>query len=147
MKRKILSRIFYTFLGVLLLSSCEEEASLLKDESVKDIAGTWKIVSLTRNGEDLTQRIDLSKFRLVFNADGTYAMQDKMAFVTDKPGTYKLGDPQYPFSLVLTPQGQEETKIKFQFPVIEGKRQLSLTLSPGCASNTYQYNFARENEE
>ncbi|WP_432711790.1 DUF5004 domain-containing protein [Pedobacter sp.] len=145
MKRKLF-KFFYLLLGAMVLLSCKDEmAATITEEPLKDIAGTWRIVTLTRNGEDLSQRIDLSKFKILFDANGNYTMQDKMAFVVSEPGSYKLNDPQYPSGLILSPQGKTAQSIKLQFPVIEGKRQLSLTLSPGCAGNTYQYNFVREN--
>ena len=144
MKRKIFA--FYLLLASLTILSCKDEvATLVTDESLKDVTGTWKVVSLTRNGEELATRIDLSKFRVTFKADGTYTLADQLAFAVGGPGTYKLNDPQYPYSLVLTEQAKSPKTVKFQFPVIEGKRQLSLTLSPGCTGNTYQYNFSREN--
>lgn len=145
MKRKIYM-LFYLLLGSITLQSCKDEiAATISEEPVKDIAGTWKIVSLTRNGEELAQRIDLSKFRVSFKADGTYTLQDKMSFPVSEPGTYQLNDPQYPSTLVLSPQNKTGKNVQFTFPVVAGKRQLSLTFSPGCASNTYQYNFVREN--
>ncbi len=144
MRNTIFKKVIYLFLGILILTSCKEEVSTtVSGESVKDITGKWEIVSLLRNGEDLTERMDLSKFRIVFNADGTYTLEDRFAFIVDGPGTYNLSDPQYPFGLVMTPQAQPEAKAKFQFPVIKGERQLSLTMSMGCASNTYQFNFKR----
>ncbi len=145
MKRRIYQG-FYLLLGTVLLLSCKNEvADLIKDEPVKDISGTWKIVSLSRNGEELASRIDLSKFRITFNTDGTYTLTDKMAFTVDGPGSYELNDSQYPSGLIMTQKGKSPEKMTFQFPVVAGKRQLSLTLSPGCTGNTYQYNFAREN--
>lgn len=146
MKRKIFFNFFYTALcTILFVAGCKKEETSTGDESVKDITGSWKIVKLIRNGEDMTQRIDLSKFRIVFNSDNSYTLVDKMAFVVDEPGTFKLDDPQYPFGLILTPQNSTESaNITFQFPVISGKRELSLTMSPGCSSNTYQYFFEKE---
>ena len=129
----------------MVFASCEEVTDVASDETSKDITGRWKIVSLIRNGEDMTERMDLSKFRIVFNADGTYTMEDQFAFIVDGPGTYRLSDPQYPFGLILTPEAKPEAKAKFQFPVVKGKRQLSLDMSLGCSSNTYQFNFEREN--
>lgn len=129
---------------IVVLSGCKKEFSSLKDEPLKNITGSWKIVKLTRNGEDMTNRIDLSKFRIVFNEDGTYTIQDKMAFVVSRPGTFSLDDPQYPFYLNFTPQnGADEQQVKFELPITEGKRQISLTISPGCSSNTYQYVFEK----
>jgi hypothetical protein len=145
MKRKIFA-FFYLLLVSLTILSCKDEvAAIVTDESVKDVTGTWKIVSLTRNGEELVTRMDLSKFKVTFKADGTYTLVDKLAFVVSGPGTYRLNDPQYPYSLILIEQNKTPQIVKFQFPVIEGKRQLSLTMSPGCTGNTYQYNFKREN--
>lgn len=138
--------VFYLLLASVTVFSCKDEvAAVVTDESVKDITGTWKVVSLTRNGEELNQRMDLSKFRIIFKPDGTYTLQDKLAFAVSGPGNYKLNDPQYPYSVLLTEQGKTAKTVKFQFPVIEGKRQMSLTLSPGCTGNTYQYNFIKEN--
>ena len=145
MKRRIYQGCCMLF-GITLSLSCKNEvADLIKDEPVKDISGTWKIVSLTRNGEELASRLDLSKFRITFNADGTYTLQDQMAFTVSGPGSYELNDSQYPSGLIMTQEGKAPEKMTFQFPVVAGKRQLSLTLSPGCTGNTYQYNFAREN--
>lgn len=146
MKHTLLNRITFLLLGLVVLNSCEKEiSSAAHDEPVKDIAGKWKIVSLTRNGEDMTERMDLTKFRIIFNADGSYTLEDRFPFIVTTPGTFQLNDPQYPFSLTLTPQGETEAIANFQFPVIEGKRQLSLNMSLGCSSNTYQFNFEREN--
>jgi hypothetical protein len=145
MKRKLF-KLFYLLLGAIVLVSCKNEvADLITEEPVKDITGTWRIVSLSRNGEELSERLDLSKFKIIFNADGSYTLQDKMAFTVSGPGSYTLNDSQYPSGLILTEEGKAPEKMTFQFPVIAGKRQLSLTLNPGCPGNTYQYNFVREN--
>lgn len=146
MRRKIFFNFFYALAYTLLfVTGCKKETAAVGDESVKDITGSWKIVKLIRNGEDMTQRIDLSKFRIVFNADNTYTLEDKMAFVVDEPGTFKLDDPQYPFGLILTPQNAAEaSNVTFQFPIVAGKRQLSLNMSFGCTTNVYQYFFEKE---
>lgn len=146
MKSKILAKIVFLVFAVMIFTSCKKELlTSVPDESVKDITGKWRMVALTRNGEDMTARMDLSKFRIVFNADGTYTLENRFAFLVDGPGTYSLSDPQFPFSLSMTQQSQPGAKAKFQFPVIAGKRQLSLTMSMGCASNSYQFNFEKEN--
>lgn len=135
--------------GLTGLSSCEDGISdMATAETVKDITGSWKVVQLTRNGEDLSQRLDLTDFRIDFNPDGTYTLADQLPFIAHAPGTYKLSDPQYPFALILKPEGvQEDVVASFQFPVVKGKRQLSLSFALGCESNTYQFNFERENQD
>lgn len=147
MKRKIFFNFFYAlFCTLILVSGCKKEEAAVGDEAIKDITGRWKIKTLIRNGEDMTERMDLSKFRIIFNADNSYTLEDKFAFAVDESGTYQLDDPQFPFKIVLTPQSStEKATINFEFPVVEGKRELSLKLSPGCASNSYQYFFEREN--
>lgn len=139
----------FMVVGLASLSSCEDEISNMSTaETEKDITGSWKVVQLTRNGEDLSQRLDLTDFRIDFNPDGTYTLADQLPFIADAPGTYRLSDPQYPFALILTPEGvQEDVVARFQFPVVKGKRQLSLSFSLGCESNSYQFNFERENQD
>jgi hypothetical protein len=148
MKINFVVSVALLFLGLTGLSSCEDEVSKMATaETEKDIIGGWKVVQLTRNGEDLSERLDLSGYRIEFNSDGTYTLADQLPFIADAPGTYKLSDPQYPFALILTPEGvQEDVVARFQFPVVQGKRQLSLSFSLGCESNTYQFNFERENQ-
>ncbi len=135
--------------GLAGLASCEDEISNMSTtETEKDITGSWKVVQLTRNGEDLSQRLDLTDYRIDFNPDGTYTLSDQLPFIADAPGTYRLSDPQYPFALILTPEGvQEDVVARFQFPVVKGNRQLSLSFSLGCESNSYQFNFERENQD
>ncbi|KKX50878.1 DUF5004 domain-containing protein [Sphingobacterium sp. IITKGP-BTPF85] len=105
-----------------------------------------EVVELTRNGEDVGKRMDLTNFKINFNADGTYTLADQLPFIVAAPGKYVFNDPQFPFSLILTPDDEKkDIPLKFQFPVKAGKRQLSLTFSLGCSSNTYQFNFERVN--
>ena len=135
--------------GLTGLSSCEDSMSnMATEETEKDITGSWNVVRLTRNGEDLSARLDLTDFRIDFNPDGTYTLADELPFMADAPGTYRLSDPRYPFALILKPDGSDADVVaNFQFPVVEGKRQLSLSFSLGCESNTYQFNFERENRD
>ncbi|MBE8722749.1 DUF5004 domain-containing protein [Sphingobacterium pedocola] len=144
---KRLSHWVFTVLSLITLSSCEEETpKIVTDETAKDVTGDWKVLKLTRNGEDLSKRLDLNDFQISFKADGTYSLSEQLPFVVNDIGTYRLSDPQYPFGLILQPQGDAaEVQVKFQFPIIKGKRQLSLSFSLGCSSNTYQFDFERQN--
>jgi uncharacterized protein (TIGR03067 family) len=144
--KKILKFLCFSLCAIaIFFSGCEKEQLGGTTEAMKDISGTWKITQLTRNGEDLTERMDLSKFRIVFNEDKTYTLVDKMAFSVDESGVYRLDDPQYPFAIILSPQSDPDNSksVKFQFPVVEGERRLSLNLSMGCSSNTYNYVFEK----
>ncbi|WP_017257667.1 DUF5004 domain-containing protein [Pedobacter arcticus] len=144
--KKTLTFLCLSFCAIaIFFSACKKEKTGQTTEATKDISGTWQISQLTRNGEDLTQRMDLSKFRIVFNEDKTYTLVDKLAFAVEEGGVYSLDDPQYPFSIILTPQSEPDASkvVKFQFPVVEGKRRMSLTMSMGCSSNTYNYVFEK----
>jgi len=149
MKINVILPVFLLLVGLTGLSSCEDNvAKVATVEAEKDITGNWKVVKLTRNGEDLSQRLDLGGFRISFHPDGSYTLANELPFVVHAPGTYQLNDPQYPFALLLTPEGGDDNVAAgFQFPVVKGKRQLSLTFSLGCGNNTYQFNFERENPE
>lgn len=129
------------------INSCKDElGNIPTEEAEKDITGNWKVTQLIRNGENLSKRLKLDNFKIDFNADGTYTIADDLPFVVSGSGRYRLDDPQYPFSVVLNPAGgKEEVVLKFQFPVVNGKRQLSLVMSLGCSSNTYQYDCERLN--
>ncbi|WP_158280675.1 DUF5004 domain-containing protein [Pararcticibacter amylolyticus] len=125
-------------------SGCSKEMTSATVEPMKNIAGTWKVVQITRNEEDLSQRVDLSTFRFILKEDYTYSFVDKLPFVVNIPGTFNLDDPQYPFYLLLKPTGGAfENKVSLQMPVKKGKTQLSMTLSPGCETNKYRYVFER----
>ncbi len=142
--KNIMFASIYAGLSILLFS-CNKDM-LIPAESVKDLSGSWKIVSLVRNNQDdMTSRIDLTKFRLIFNEDNTYSFQDSMAFIVSDPGSYSTDDPQYPFNLTLEPRNStEQNKLEFGFPIVNGKRQINLSISPGCSKNTYKYVFEKE---
>lgn len=128
---------------IFLLPSCEKDLAMLA-ESKKDIVGSWKIVKLTRNSEDMTTRVDLSKFRVIFNQDNTYTLQDQFPFLVSEPGTYSLDDPQYPFFLKFQSQSAAQgDNVSFEYPIVNGKRQIKLKIELGCSQNTYEYFFEK----
>lgn len=146
-KNRVFKRMGLLLLaGVLMAQGCRKDAGIRTTEPVKDISGSWKLIALSRNGEDMTSRMDLSSFRIVFDKDSTYTLEGSMAFVVSQPGSYHLDDPQYPFFLYLQPQknAADTRKIKFSYPVVEGKRQIEMTFSLGCSENTYVYQFERD---
>jgi hypothetical protein len=137
----ILCLIFLILAG---FTSCKKESNISIQEPLKDITGSWEIVKLTRNGEDLTDRVDLSKFRLVFNKDSTYSLQGNMPFIVREPGTYSLDNPQYPFFIRFETQDKSiQDTLKLVYPVVNGVRQISVNISPGCSKNTYNYVFQK----
>lgn len=131
------------FFGVGVACTTKEDEVVYR-ESVKDISGNWQVVQAFRNEQDITEMMDFSKFRVQFNADGTYGFENYLPFLVREGGTWSLDDPQYPMFLELT-SGSSEAPVKtgLNMPIKDGKRQLGLTFSPGCSSNTYTYLFEK----
>ena len=126
--------------ATVLFAACKAEKLAPAQESVKDITGKWKVVKATRNGTDITNLIDFSQFRVSFK-EGKYTLDNKLPFLVTANGTYTLDDPQYPFQIKFTGSGSKAVATTFNYPIVNGVRQLSITFSPGCPGNTYVYVF------
>lgn len=126
------------------LSSCKMEEPAPAKEAVKDISGNWRVVKATRNGTDITSIADFGQFRLEFS-NGKYTLLNKVPFLVTQNGTYALDDPKYPFKITFTAGTAAPVSTAFNFPIVNGVRQLTLTFSPGCTSNTYVYVFEKTN--
>ena len=117
------------------------------EEAVKEIDGVWKISKVTRNSIDITNLMDFTKFRIRFNLDNTYTINNYLPFSVKSDGTWSLDDPQYPFNLELTEANSDEPLITaFNYPITNGKRQIVLSFSPGCKKNIYTYTFEKTSE-
>jgi hypothetical protein len=109
-------------------------------ESPKDITGVWRIIKASRNGSDITEAFDFTSFRLIFNSDRTYTVENRLPFPVKTAGTWSLDDPQYPFNLIFRENGSGQELISgLTYPVVNGKRQMNISFSPGCHSNIYTY--------
>jgi len=129
-----------TLLLLLLVNSCQKESTKINTEAPKDIVGTWKIASVTRNGVDITNFFDFSAFKIQFKDDGSYIVGHEAPFVIAKDGTWSLDDGAHPLRLSFVQQGGSQTFVnEFEYPVVEGARRIILKGSPGCTMNTYQY--------
>ena len=53
-----------------------------------------------------------------------------------------VDDPLFPFHLIFREDGADETvETEIGFLTVNGERQLTIKLSPGCHTNTYVYTF------
>lgn len=149
-------RMIFGFIGALLaaqFTACKTEEFYFS-EPVKDIGGTWKVIKVTRNDADITERAG-NGFQITFQADSaggsalTYEMGDNsLPFLVSKNGVWAFDDPAYPFTISFRPEGSEAvTTIPFMFPVTEGVRQISLSFSPGCNDNVYEYLLEEDNTQ
>ncbi|MEI3798311.1 MULTISPECIES: DUF5004 domain-containing protein [unclassified Chitinophaga] len=130
---------------VLFINSCHR-SEILVPEPVKDIAGEWRIVKAVRNGVDITTLTDFTKFRIRFTTDLQYTIENPLPFIVSKNGSYALDDPKYPFRISFSQTGiSNPVSTTFTYPVVNGKRNINFTFSPGCAANTYDYTLERLN--
>jgi len=135
-------------LSILMWTSCKTERIEPVAESTKDITGTWKIISATRNGTNLlplvdTTSINFNNFNLVFTGSN-YSLTSSLPFIVSQNGTYELDNPQYPFQITFKPTGSATpTSTAFTYPIVDGVRVLTIVFSPGCAQNVYSYSFEK----
>lgn len=120
------------------MAACQKEKERHFTESNKPLTGSWKIVKVLRNGEDMTARFDFSAFRIHFT-ESNYTLTGPAPFVVSKNGKWQFDDPQYPMELSFTPEGSAAVKPGFRYPVVNGRRNLVLSFSPGCQHNIYEY--------
>jgi len=74
--------------------------------------------------------------------DNTYEIKNYLPFIVKNKGKWSVDDPQFPFHLVFEEEGMnKEVKTEIGFSTVDGKRRLTIKLSPGCHTNTYVYTF------
>ncbi|RVU02607.1 DUF5004 domain-containing protein [Mucilaginibacter limnophilus] len=128
---------------LMLWTSCKVEKLEPVNEAVKDVSGTWSILKVTRNGADITNTYDFSKFKLVFEGNN-YTLENKLPFLVSDNGTFNLDDNQYAFSISFNPAGGSAKTIPFNFPNVNGNRQLSVPFTiVGCSNTNYVYTLQR----
>jgi hypothetical protein len=142
--------IYIQALAIMMLVSClscESNDDGPLAESVKNIDGSWRVVSVARNDLDITDAFDFTRFRVDFSEDGTYSFENYLPFIVKREGTWGLDDPKYPFKINFKESNNTEmVSADLTYPVVEGKRQIQLTFSPGCVLNRYKYVLERVNE-
>ncbi|RYY55609.1 MAG: DUF5004 domain-containing protein [Chitinophagaceae bacterium] len=126
-----------------VLYSCKKENTSLPAEPQKAIDGSWKIVQALRNGTDLTSRFDFSKFRIVFS-DSSYTLTNPVPFLVTKNGHWSFDDPQYPAKVFFRAENGVSATSSVNYPVVKGIRNIIISFSPGCVSNSYTYTLEKE---
>ena len=134
------------FLTLTMISSCDTfEDEMTPDsysETIKHVDGNWRLFTVSRNGIDITKYMDFSRFHIVLNKDNTYEIKNYLPFIVKGNGTWSVDDPQFPCHLIFREDGADETvETEIGFLTVDGERQLTIKLSPGCHTNTYVYTF------
>lgn len=140
-----IKNIFLFLLLIGTLGACDtfkDENSSDYVELPKNIQGTWQLMEVTRNGIDISQKMDFTNFHLLLNKDNTYVLENYLPFVVRKNGVWKMDDPEYPHFLIFTEDDASyNISSAMKYPIANGKRRISLTFSTGCESNVYTYVF------
>lgn len=64
--------------------------------------------AVSRNGIDITDMMDFTRFHIVLNEDNTYEIENYLPFIVKANGSWSVDDPIYPFHLLLKENGTEE---------------------------------------
>lgn len=143
---------FFTVMLLALFTGCssfsDDSNPYEVNEATKNMSGTWKLQTVTRNGVDITNTMDFTRFQLNLKADGTYNIQNYLPFVVSGEGTWSVNDPHHPMMLSFQEKGAANAvNLDFNYPIVDGKRSISITLSPGCHSNVYVYTLYCETDK
>jgi hypothetical protein len=127
-------------------TACKIERVAPVPESKKDLTGTWKVIQATRNGTNLIPLFDFTQFSITFNGSaGTYTLNNPVPFIVPANGKYSQDDQQYPFTITFTAAGGQPVPTAFNYPIINGARQIIMMFSPGCAQNSYVFTLSKIN--
>lgn len=137
-------RLIICLLMTLVINSCKRK-DILAPEQAKDIAGEWRITKAMRNGIDITTLTDFTQFRIRFTSDLQYTIENPLPFLVNRNGSYAMDDPKYPFRITFHQTGGAAVSSTFTYPVVNGKRNMNFSFSPGCTANTYQYTLEKVN--
>ncbi|UII19557.1 DUF5004 domain-containing protein [Fulvivirga ligni] len=136
----------FSLLSVSLWACSLNDDTQIAEEAEKSIDGTWQITAVTRNGQDITAGFDFTTFKIHFNPDYTYTIDNYVPFIVKGEGNWAVDDPLYPFNISFDETGKETVQTKLNYPVVDGERRLKLVFSPGCSSNVYEYTMKRSAE-
>lgn len=116
-------------------------------EADKNLAGVWQLAAVTRNGVEITNQMNCGQFKLRLEENGRYMLENRLPFPVSDDGVWEVDDPAHPFMITFKEDDVygEPVAVDILFPIVDGKRQLSITHSPGCESNNYIYVFVESN--
>jgi hypothetical protein len=153
MKIQLLKTSLIFFL--ILFCGCEDELELRQDALTPyevSIDGAWELYSVSRNGADLTQVMDLTDVEIEFSNDGTFSLSSsKIPFPTLKSssnsftaGSWKFNNDFQPTSIQFS-NGNAKVPVMLDQPLYgSNNTNLVFEFSLGCNANTYQYQFKKK---
>lgn len=138
-------------IGVMTAVSCDSyNDSETPDKFVeadKNLSGTWQLTGVKRNDIDISSSMEFTKFKLHLEEGGRYSLENRLPFPVREDGSWKVDNPEYPFQLTFTEDNTagESEEVEIRYPIVDGRRQLCITHTPGCEYNSYEYTFVKIN--
>ncbi len=116
-------------------------------EADKNLAGVWQLAEVTRNGVEITEQMNCGQFKLHLNESGRYTLENRLPFPVAHDGFWEVDDAAHPFQITFAEDDVigDPVAVNIFYPIVDGKRQLSITHSPGCDANKYIYVFVESN--
>ena len=75
------------FLTLTMISSCDTFRDEITpdsySETIKHVDGNWRLFTVSRNGIDITEYMDFSRFHIVLNKDNTYEIKNNLPFILE----------------------------------------------------------------
>ncbi len=135
-------------MGVILTCvSCKTEQEIYLEGTPRNIEGAWRVSKASRNGTDLTPYFRFDDFRLHILSDAAYEIENPLPFLVSKGGSWTFDDPTFPGEISFTEEGGTAPATSaFLYPIVGGRRMISISFSPGCSANTYEYTLERITE-
>jgi len=139
--------------AAILFAGCEDDLEVRQDALTNynvDINGSWKLFSISRDGEDLSSSIRFTDYTLELSNGSFNLNSSAVPFPTLKTtgaafssGSWSFNDDIYPTHIQFT-NGSEVVPVKMGFPAYGvNNSSLILEFSLGCSSNTYSYQFKK----
>ena len=141
------------FLAAILFTGCEEDLEVRQDALTNyevDINGSWKLFSISRDGEDLSSKINFTDFTLELSNGDFNLNSSTIPFPTLKTtgsafssGSWSFNDDIYPTHIQFT-NGSDVVPVKLAYPAYgTNNSSLVLEFSLGCSANIYSYQFKK----
>ncbi len=140
--------------SAILFTGCEDDLNVRQDALTNfavDINGSWKLFSISRDGEDLSSKFSFTDYTLELSDDGAFSLNSstvpfptlKTTITPFSSGSWSFNDDFFPTHIQFT-NGSEVVPVKLAYPAYgTNNSSLALEFNLGCSSNIYLYQFKK----
>ena len=87
--------VFFTL--AIAVSSCDTFKDEITPDNYSEVAkkinANWQLSAVSRNGIDITDMMDFTRFHIVLNEDNTYEIENYLPFIVKANGSWSVDDP------------------------------------------------------